>query len=190
MTGVIVTLFVCAALMTAFGLADQRRLHRRVTSWRHDGSAANEPSDTVLGVSRVMTFVFAGFLAFSGCRAMDFADESSWDLGEVRSVAVATASALGEGSSADSELTRFAIEEEVHDAAEGIGPFWEIEVMPSGEDSFQLATVQGEYPFCLVVTSSRSGGFAVPGADGSSTVLPEYGREVTVEPGECQGVLE
>lgn len=190
MTGVIVTLFACAALMTAFGLADQRRLHRRLTSWHHQDSAADEPSDAVFGVSRVMTFVFAGFLAFSGCRAMDFADETSWDLGEVRSVAVAAASALGEGSSAGSELTPSAVEEAVHDAAEGIGPFWELDVVPSGEDSFQLATALDEYPFCLVVTSSRSGGFAVPGADGSSTVLPEYGREVTVEPGECQGVSE
>jgi hypothetical protein len=37
MTGVVVTFFVLAALMAAFALADQRRLHRRLTAWRHRG---------------------------------------------------------------------------------------------------------------------------------------------------------
>ena len=131
-----------------------------------------------------MALAMAGFFAFSGCRALDSADESSWNPGEVRLVAAA-ASSLGEGQSAGSEVTRSEVDDAVHDAAEGIGPFHELEVKPSGDDSFQLATVKGEYPFCFVVTSSRTGGFAVPGADGSTTVLPEYGRSVTVEPGEC-----
>ena len=185
MTGVVVTFFVLAALMAAFGLADQRRLHLRLTAWHHRDPAADERSDAAFKVGRVMAFVMAGFFAFSGCRAMDFADESSWNLGEVRSVAVAAASSLGERSSAGSEVTRSEVEEAVHDSAEGIGPFHELEVSPSGDDSFQLATVKGEYPFCFIVTSSRTGGFAVPGAEGSTTVLPEYGRSVTVEPGEC-----
>ncbi|MFI1397469.1 hypothetical protein [Streptomyces sp. NPDC020681] len=186
MTGVIVTFFVLAALMSAFGLARQRRLHRWLTAWRHRDPAANEPSDAAFRVGRVMAFVMAGFFAFSGCRAMDFADGSSWDLHQVRSVAVAAASSLGEGASAGREVTRSELDEAVQEAAEGIGPFHELEVKPSGDDNFQLATVKGEYPFCLAVTSSRTGGFAVPGADGSTTILPEYGRSVTVEPGECQ----
>ncbi len=185
MTGVIVIFFVLATLMAALGLADQRRLHRRLTAWRHRDPAAHEPSDTASRIGRVMAFVMAGVFAFSGCRAMDFADESSWSPDEVRSVAVSAASSLEEGSSADSEMTRSAVDDAVHDAAEGIGPSYELEVEPSGDDSFQLATTEGDYPFCFVVTSSRTGGFAVPGADGSTTVLPEYGRSVTVEPGEC-----
>ncbi|MEU6883154.1 hypothetical protein [Streptomyces sp. NPDC046712] len=158
MTGVVVLLFALAALMGVLGLVGPRRLRRRLTD------RSGEPSGAVFAIGRVAAFVIAGLFAFLGSRAMGVADETSWNADEVRSVAAEAASTLGKGTSWDGEMGRLEVDEAVRDAADGIGPFWELEVKASGDDRFQLATVEDEYPFCLVVTT---------------------GRAATVEPGEC-----
>ena len=53
----------------------------------------------------------------------------------------------------------------------------EVDVDALGESGDYAITARGEdFVFCAHVTQDESeeGGFAVPGADGSTTVVPEY----------------
>lgn len=186
MTGVVVTLFVCAAVFGVLGLADQRRLYWRFSAWRHRDPAANEPSDAAYRGGRILAFVVAGALLFSACRAMDFADSTEWSRREVRAVVAAAAETIEGKKSASAGGSTSLVQDAVRDAAEGEGPYYRLEVSSAGGgDRYQVATDRGEFPYCLSLTSTESGGFAVPGADGSTTVVPEYGFTVSVDEGRC-----
>ncbi|WP_351236694.1 hypothetical protein [Streptomyces sp. NPDC002133] len=121
---------------------------------------------------------------FSACGAMNFADDSSWSRSELQDVVEAAAASLEADSHATSGSTS-TVEDALRQAAEGEGPYYRLAVESTGGDSYELTTDKGEYPFCLSMTSSESGGVAVPGADGSTTVLPEYDLVVSVDEGRC-----
>jgi hypothetical protein len=55
-----------AALFVALGLADQRKLYWRLSSWRYRNPEANEPSDTAYTIGRVVVFAAAGTRASQG----------------------------------------------------------------------------------------------------------------------------
>ncbi|WP_142217401.1 hypothetical protein [Streptomyces sp. SLBN-118] len=70
----------------------------------------------------------------------------------------------------------------------GKGPSYEVQVEAVGESDDYEITARGEdFVFRMHVTQAESeeGGFAVPGADGSSTVVPEYDLMATADEGSC-----
>ncbi|WP_405890597.1 hypothetical protein OG427_23815 [Streptomyces sp. NBC_00133] len=190
MTGVVIFFFVAAALFVALGLADQRKLYWKLSSWRYRNPEANEPSDTAYTIGRVVVFAAAGIMLFQGCSAMSFADETSWSKSEFKEAVQSAAVSLAEDSHVDSSAGGYAslIESEVGDAGEGKGPSYAVDVKAVGESDDYEVTARGEdFVFCMHVSQSESeeGGFAVPGADGSSTVVPEYELTATVDEGSC-----
>ncbi|MEU2430516.1 hypothetical protein ABZ611_13590 [Streptomyces sp. NPDC007861] len=184
MTGVIITFFVLTAFFVVLGCVDQRRLYWRFTAWRYRNPEANEPSDAAYNRGRILAFVIAGAMLFSACGAMNFADDSSWSSGELGDVVEAAAESI-EAETHSTSGGASTVEEALRDAAEGEGPYYKLHVETAGSDRYLVSTDTGEYPFCLSMTSSESGGFAVPGADGSTTVVPEYALAVSVDEGRC-----
>ncbi|MFF3457918.1 hypothetical protein ACFYXH_27060 [Streptomyces sp. NPDC002730] len=190
MTGVVVFFFLAAALFVALGLADQRKLYWKLSSWRYRNPEANEPSDTAYAIGRVVVFAAAGIMVFQGCSAMNFADETSWSKSEFNEAVQSAAVSLGDESHVDSSAGGYAslIESKVGDAGEGKGPSYAVEAKAVGESDDYEVTARGEdFVFCMHVSQSESGegGFAVPGADGSSTVVPEYELTATAVEGSC-----
>ncbi|MET9620799.1 MULTISPECIES: hypothetical protein [unclassified Streptomyces] len=189
MVGVIALFFVLAAVFVVLGCVDQRRLYWRLSAWRYRDPAANEPSDAANRVGRFAALLLAGVWVFAGCRAMDFADGDSWTREEMRTVVVAAAETI-EADAHPSGATDSMLTEALRDASEGEGPYYRLDVSTAdareGEgDRFQVSTTDGEFPFCLAFTKKESGGFAVPGADGSTTVVPEYDLTSSVDEGTC-----
>ncbi|MEE1757438.1 hypothetical protein [Streptomyces sp. SP18CS02] len=190
MTGVIIVFFALAAVTLALALADQRWLYRRLMAWRYRDPAAHEPSDAACRAGRVLAFLVCGALLFMGFRALDFTDDSSWNRSELRSVVEAAAGSLEEdahigGAGGAEGLIRDAL----RDAADsdGEGPSYDLAVEAQGAQKYAISTLTGEYPFCLTLGEEESsgGGVAVPGADGSTTVITEYDLTADVSEGRC-----
>ncbi|MFI1810115.1 hypothetical protein ACH414_07210 [Streptomyces sp. NPDC020422] len=174
MTGVVVALFGAGVVFVVLGLPDQRRLHGGFAAWRGRGAAVGEPSDAACRGGRILAFVVAGLMFFSACRAMSFADSTEWSRAEVRAVVAAAADTIEGKRSASASGSAALVGDAGRDAAEGVGPSYRLDVSSAGGgDRYQVAADQGGFPYCLSLVSTGSGGFAVPGAEGATDVVPE-----------------
>jgi hypothetical protein len=68
MSGWLIIFIIMALGCVALGLADQRKLWWRFRARRYRNPEANEPSDAALTGQRVVYFVGAALLVFSGCQ--------------------------------------------------------------------------------------------------------------------------
>ncbi|MFG2379878.1 hypothetical protein [Streptomyces avermitilis] len=191
MTGIVVFFFVAAALFTALGLADQRKMYWRFAARRYRNPEANEPSDSAYAWQRVLIFVAAAVMAFQGFRALDFADDHSWSAGELGQAVEQAASTLEEEPHIDDEYADYSdlIEQEVEDAGEGMGPGYAVTVESAdSQDDYEITAEGTDAVYCMRISQKESdkGGFAVPGAgDQQGTYVPEYDLSATTAEGTC-----
>ncbi|MET7916469.1 hypothetical protein ABZU45_11110 [Streptomyces avermitilis] len=191
MTGIVVFFFVAAALFTALGLADQRKMYWRFAARRYRNPEANEPSDSAYAWQRVLIFVAAAVMAFQGFRALDFADDNSWSAGELGQAVEQAASTLEEEPHIDDEYADYSdlIEQEVEDAGEGMGPGYAVTVESAdSQDDYEITAEGTDAVYCMRISQKESdeGGFAVPGAsDQQGTYVPEYDLSATTAEGTC-----
>ncbi|MGW2702669.1 hypothetical protein [Streptomyces sp. NPDC001340] len=188
--------FLFAAVVTALGLANQRKLYWRFAAWRFRNPEANEPSDAAFAWQRGLLFVGAAVLVFQGCSAMSDADKNSWDAAELRQAVTHAASALEDDPqvNAPSEDYSQLIKDEVAGAGEDMGPSYAVDVEASDVNSESKAgdyvvTADGtDAVFCMTITRSLSddGGFSVPGVgDQSDSYVSAYDLKASVGEGRC-----
>ncbi|MEU6819355.1 hypothetical protein ABZ921_01910 [Streptomyces atriruber] len=67
---------IMAVVFVALGLADQRKIWRRIRARWAPNSEALEPSDTVVTGLRVLFFAWAALLLFAGCQAQEAKDRT------------------------------------------------------------------------------------------------------------------
>ncbi|MFD4695273.1 hypothetical protein [Streptomyces sp. NPDC058463] len=184
--GVVVFSFVTAAAFLVVALVGPYRLY-----WRARPQAARQPSDGPLAFGRVAAFGVAVVFVFGGCSAQAAIDKGSWSASEVREAAESAAESLAaEPQTRRDPSDGYAslIEADVTRAGEGQGPSYRISVeRAGGGHDYEISAGGAGTAFCMHVTEEKSaqGGIFVPGADGSSSSIPEYDLTATVDDGAC-----
>lgn len=191
--GALVTVF-----FTALAFMDQRALRRRLAARQGRDPAVNEPSAAGYAAGRVTWLVLAGLFAFGTFVTWDSAEFLSLGEDEAREVVDDAARSLeGDPLLLSPTYGSFKpyVDDAVRDAADGSGALPSVSLdgegagKGGGVERYDVSLGDGEYHYCLVVTStvSEDGGMTVPGAvqGQESTTFPEYDLATEVGKGSC-----
>ncbi|TDC78549.1 hypothetical protein [Actinomadura sp. 7K507] len=149
MTAAIVLCFVLAAGMAIVGCLDQRKLYWKTASWQYRNPEANEPSDAALAMNRIGMFVGATLMIIIAGILMSVDGASTYSTAQVKAVAYAAESKVGQGSESGIGSS-YRASSGVYDAVneEGGG---NVEIRSAGGGKYELTNSDGENPVCLTV---------------------------------------
>ncbi|MFG2922524.1 hypothetical protein ACGFYA_13515 [Streptomyces sp. NPDC048305] len=182
---VVVILFVIAAAFLVIALVGPYRLY-----WQARPHAPRQPSDGALAVGRVVAFGVAGLFIFGACSVQESIDQGTWSASEVREAAEDAAESMANDTQIRRDPTdgyTSLIETAVMKAGEGQGPSYRVSVERAGEGhDYEISAAGSGTTVCMHVTEKTSeGGVFVPGADDSTSSIPEFELTATVDDGAC-----